>query len=39
MGVVVVAVAPERRWRFYGRGALLVGGSGLPAGCFDWSRA
>jgi uncharacterized membrane protein len=39
MGVVVVAVAPERRWGFYGRGALLVSGSGLPAGCFDWSRA
>jgi uncharacterized membrane protein len=39
MGVVVVAVAPGRRWGFYGRGALLVSGSGLPAGCFDWSRA
>ncbi|MFC4174627.1 DUF2243 domain-containing protein [Microvirga sp. GCM10011540] len=38
MGVVVVSVAPERRWSFYGRGALLVSGSGLPAGCFDWSR-
>jgi uncharacterized membrane protein len=39
MGVVVVDVAPERRWGFYRRGALLVSGSGLPAGCFDWSRA
>ena len=39
MGVAVVEVAPERRWGFYSRGALLVSGSGLPAGCFDWSRA
>ena len=39
MGVVVVAVAPERRWGFYRRGALLVSGAGVPAGCFNWSRA
>lgn len=38
MGVVVVDVAPERRWSFYRAGALLVSGSGLPAGCFNWSR-
>ena len=38
MGVVVVDVAPERRWSFYRAGALLVGGSGPPAGCFNWSR-
>jgi uncharacterized membrane protein len=38
MGVVVVDVAPERRWSFYAQGALLVSGSGVPAGCFDWSR-
>ena len=39
MGVIVVEVAPERRWGFYARGALLVSGSGVPAGCFGWSRA
>ena len=38
MGVVVVDVAPDRRWGFYRRGALLVSGSGAPAGCFNWSR-
>lgn len=38
MGVVVVDVAADRRWALYGRGALLVSGSGL-AGCLDWSRA
>ncbi|MFZ5780932.1 MAG: DUF2243 domain-containing protein [Pseudomonadota bacterium] len=37
-GVVVVDVAPHRRWGFLAWGALLVSGSGLPAGCFDWSR-
>ena len=39
MGVVVVAVAPERRWGFYRHGALLVSGAGVPAGCFNWSKA
>ena len=39
MGVVVVDVAPERRWTFYRHGALLVSGSALPAGCFGWSTA
>ncbi len=38
MAVVVVDVAPERRWAFYGHGALLVSGTALPAGCFAWSR-
>ncbi|MGF6227597.1 hypothetical protein QFZ27_001552 [Inquilinus ginsengisoli] len=38
MGVVVVAVAPQRRWSFYRHGALVVSGSGLPAGCIAWSR-
>jgi len=37
MGVIVVAVPPERRWRFYYHGALMVAGTGLPAGCMDWS--
>ncbi len=39
MGVVIVDVAEENRWTFYSHGALLVGGSGLPAGCFDWGAA
>lgn len=38
MGVVVVAVAESRRWDLYRHGALLVSGSGAPAGCFNWSR-
>lgn len=38
MGVLVIDVAPSERWRLYAHGALLVSGSGLPAGCFDWSR-
>ncbi|WP_191059504.1 DUF2243 domain-containing protein [Geminicoccus harenae] len=37
MSVVVVDVQPERRWRLYQHGALLVSGSGVPAGCFAWS--
>ena len=37
MGVVVIGVAPERRWEFYRHGALLVTGSGLLADCFDRS--
>ena len=39
MSVVVLDLAPEKRWGLYRRGALLVSGSGLPAGCFEWSRA
>ena len=39
MGVVVVEVHPERRWQFYRNGALLVSGSGVPVGCFNWSGA
>jgi uncharacterized membrane protein len=38
MGVVVTDLAPERRWALYANGALLVSGSGIPAGCLDWSR-
>jgi uncharacterized membrane protein len=37
MGVVVVDIAPERRRSLYRRGALLVTGSGMPAGCIGWS--
>lgn len=39
MRVVVVQVSREQRLRFYRHGALLVSGSGLPDGCFGWSRA
>lgn len=39
MGVLVVDVPQDRRMNFYGRGALLVSGSGSPAGCFNWSVA
>lgn len=39
MSVVVFKVEPSRRWSLYRHGAILVSGSGLPAGCFDWSRA
>ena len=38
MGVLVVDVAPERRWSFYRNGAVLVSGSSVPGGCFNWSR-
>lgn len=38
MGVVVVAVQPQQRWRFYRHGALLVGGTLPGAGCVSWSR-
>jgi uncharacterized membrane protein len=38
MGVVVVAVPQEKRWAFYRHGALLVGGTGMAAGCVSWSR-
>lgn len=38
MSVVVVEVAPERRWGFYRHGALLVTGSLLPDGCLGWSQ-
>jgi uncharacterized membrane protein len=39
MGVVLVAVAPQRQLSFYRHGALLVGGTIVPAGCTGWSRA
>lgn len=39
MGVVVVDMDAGRGWEFYTRGALLVGGSGLPAGCINWTEA
>ncbi|GGE53917.1 hypothetical protein GCM10007276_33770 [Agaricicola taiwanensis] len=39
MGVVVLDIPADRRWRLYRHGALLVSGTALPSGCFDWSRA
>jgi uncharacterized membrane protein len=38
MSVVVANVDAARRLGFYRRGAILVGGSGLAAGCLAWSR-
>jgi len=38
LSVMVLDVAPDRRWRFYRHGALLVSGAGVPAGCAAWSR-
>ncbi|MCP1167194.1 DUF2243 domain-containing protein [Limimaricola litoreus] len=39
MSVVVVDVPADRRWSFYRHGALLVSGTGMPSGCFNWSTA
>lgn len=38
MGLVIAELPAEGRWRLYGNGAMLVSGTALPAGCFDWSR-
>nr|WP_204354535.1 DUF2243 domain-containing protein [Paracoccus saliphilus] len=38
-GVVLVDMDLRHRLGLYRQGALLVGGSLLPAGCFAWSRA
>jgi hypothetical protein len=37
MGVIVVAVARERRRRLYRHGALLVGGTAGAVGCINWT--
>jgi uncharacterized membrane protein len=39
LGVVVVDMPAVQRWKLYQRGALLVSGTGVPAGCFNWSTA
>lgn len=39
MGIVLVDMEPGQRLGLYRKGALLVGGSVLPTGCFAWSRA
>ncbi len=36
--VMVVEVPAGRRRNFFGEGALLVSGAGLPNGCIGWSR-
>ena len=38
LAVMVVDVPQSGRLQFYRRGALLVSGSGLPSGCFNWTR-
>lgn len=37
--VAIVDLPPGSGWQLYRDGALLVAGSGLPAGCFAWTRA
>lgn len=39
MSVAVLDIPPERRWQLFRHGALLVSGTGVPAGCFSWSTA
>ena len=38
MSIVIVRSQRSRPWVFYGQGALLVAGGGLPAGCAGWSQ-
>jgi uncharacterized membrane protein len=38
MGVVLVAMPAQKRWTLYRHGAMLVSGTGLPAGCLAWSK-
>ncbi|MFN3524482.1 MAG: DUF2243 domain-containing protein [Paracoccus sp. (in: a-proteobacteria)] len=38
-GVAIVDLQGNPGWGLYRHGALLVSGSGVPAGCFSWSRA
>jgi len=37
MTVIVVDIPAGERMELYRRGALLVSGSGVPSGCFNWS--
>ena len=37
LSLALVRLPPGSGWRLYGRGALLVAGGGLPAGCLGWS--
>lgn len=39
LGVLVLDMPEVNRWRLYRHGALLVSGTGGPAGCINWSRA
>lgn len=36
-GVVLIDLPAGRRWGLYRQGALLVGGAGVPPGCFGWT--
>lgn len=38
-GIAIVDLPEGAGWRLYREGAILVTGSGLPIGCFGWSRA
>ena len=38
-GVVLIDLPDGQAWDLYRQGALLVGGAGLPPGCFGWSAA
>lgn len=35
---MLAGTRPEQRWKFYASGAMLVGGTLLPAGCSTWTR-
>ena len=39
MGVVVLDMPSDQRWQLFRNGALLVSGTGVPAGRFNWSTA
>ena len=36
--VTVARLEGGEPWRLYLSGALLVSGTGVPAGCFNWAR-
>ncbi|CAM3289242.1 DUF2243 domain-containing protein [Paracoccus nototheniae] len=38
-GIAIVDLGGAGGWGLYAKGAVLVAGSALPAGCFSWSRA
>lgn len=38
-GVVLIDLSEGRKWDLYRQGALLVGGAGVPPGCFGWTAA
>lgn len=38
-GVALTDIPAGNRWQLYRAGAVLVGGAGVPAGCFGWAKA